>query len=769
MYLIFDSETEIHKSRKRTANPFDDRNYVVARGWKREGDDRCSAEFFKGKTPDNYLRIGPEIKILVGHNIKFDLLYEMCNNNPDLRAFFKRGGRIWCTQYAKYLLANQERKYHMNSMDQIIEEYGGRKKIDGMKALWEKGVQTSDIDPAMVLDYLIGTEEEGRDSGDIGNTEKIFLGQLEEAKGLSMMSMMKCRMDGLCATTEMEFNGIHVNTKVAKEDFVRLSEELVEAEKKLATYVTQLPEGLDFNWGSGTHKSVIIFGGTIKYSKPANYLDEKTGELARLKATEKWPLFDGHPVRIDKDLYDSTDEAGVITYYKKQLDSDEPIYQDCFLSGKKKGEPKFRNVPVQGELKSRLTDFFHPLPGYVDGKKWEIKRGKNTDGAGVPLFSTDSGTVEILGNLDVPFLKDLAKKTKLDKEIGTYYAKKDPKTGEIKGMLTCVDPKTHIVHHMLNHSSTVTTRLSSSSPNCQNIPTGKASRVKAMFTSRFSDGIVGELDYSQLEVVVLGLLSGDKNLIRDLLAGVDFHCKRVAMREGCTYEEALQWCKDEDDPKYPVWSQYRQECKIFSFQRAYGAGAATIALTAGMTKEAVETMIKQEEIMYPDVAKFHEKVEKEINATATTFADRERGFRPFRKGTWQAPTGTIYGWRSWDAPKFMRDKGITDTFSPPEIKNYPTQGTGGELVQMVLGYLWRWFTKNDNFGGKAFLVNTVHDCVWVDMKPEVVDEVISGMKQIMTAIPAMLKKNFDWDCPVPFPVDAEIGNDMLKMRHWVAS
>jgi DNA polymerase I-like protein with 3'-5' exonuclease and polymerase domains len=97
----------------------------------------------------------------------------------------------------------------------------------------------------------------------------------------------------------------------------------------------------------------------------------------------------------------------------------------------------------------------------------------------------------------------------------------------------------------------------------------------------------------------------------------------------------------------------------------------------------------------------------------------------------------------------MRQQGITESFSPPELKNYPVQGTGGEIVQIVLGYLWRWFTKTGNFGGKALLVNTVHDCVWVDMHPDVVHTVIPGMKRIMEAVPAMLKKHFNIECPSP--------------------
>jgi len=733
-YLIFDLETEIHKSHKRTANPFDPRNRVVARGWKKEGDEVCSWSYLRAGDTDTGIMIADDVGVIVGHNIKFDLLYEMTVNDPNLRAFFKRGGRIWCTQYAEYLLNAMDRKFHMNSMDQIIESYGGRKKIDGMKELWKAGVQTSEIDPAMVEDYLIGTADENRNSGDIGNTELIYLGQIEAAEELGMMKSIQVRMDGLAATTEMEYNGIKVDVKAAAEDLKELQAELAEVTAELDTYVSDIPDEVGFSWGSLVHKSCIIYGGTIRYQKQDTYIDEKTGQLARLVATERQPVMD---------------------------DSGEPVF---YKSGKKKGEQKFKNVRVPGELKVKYQDSFYELPGYIKAADFEIAKTAQKDGKDGPIYSTDGDTIALLGNTGIGFLEAMSKKGALDKEIGTYYVTRD-KSGELKGMLTCVDPSDHIIHHALNHTSTVTSRLSASNPNMQNIPRGDKSKIKRMFVSRFANGVMAEIDYSQLEVVVMGLLSGDKKLEADLNNKVDFHCVRVAAREGCSYKEALLWCKDQSHEKYPVWTVYRTECKIFSFQRAYGAGASTIALSANMSVDQVKEMIKVEEAMYPGVEKFHAAVEAEINATAEAFRDPERGYRVFRKGTWQAPTGTMYKWRSWDAPKFMRDRGVTDTFSPPEIKNYPTQGTGGEIVQMVLGVLWRLFIKTDNFDGRCLLVNTVHDCVWFDMQADAVDEVLPRLVRVMEGVPILLKHFFDMDCKVPFPVDAEVGPNMLELSH----
>ena len=85
---------------------------------------------------------------------------------------------------------------------------------------------------------------------------------------------------------------------------------------------------------------------------------------------------------------------------------------------------------------------------------------------------------------------------------------------------------------------------------------------------------------------------------------------------------------------------------------------------------------------------------------------------------------------------------------------------------MVLGVMWRWFMQNDNFGGLALLVNTVHDCYWVDCHKSVVDKVVAGLERIMGAVPQLLKLKFGIDCPVPFPSETEVGPNMYDLSHY---
>lgn len=749
-YLIYDRETENHEYRKRFASPFYGENWTVALGWKKQGDKQCSWEYYPTKQDEKPLQIDSDVSILVGHNLKFDLLYGW--RDTGLQDFFKRGGKIWCTQYAEYLLEAAHPDSHMNSMDGIIEKYGGRKKIDAVKALWDAGMLTSQIDKDMLIDYLVGTEEELRNSGDIGNTELIFLGQVKRAVEKGMLPMIQARMDGLLATTEMEYNGLKIDVAEAARRMKLMEAELNQVEKELHSYIPDLPEGLEFNWNSGIHKSALIFGGTVKYKKRATYLDEKTGELARVKASSEFPLFNGEPV--DPALCVAITMDDIVFYY---YDDEQ---QDLFLSGKKKGMPKFKKMPVLGELKTKIQDFFFKFEGYTTpDPKWQ---GAQTDGIDDPIYFTNDEVITELGTRDIPFLKAMATRAALVKDLGTYYARYDPKTKDYKGMLTCVKPEDHIVNHSLNHTSTVTTRLSSSNPNLQNIPRGDTSEVKKMFISRFKDGVMIEADYSQLEVVVQGLLSGDTNLCNDLNNQIDFHCKRVAAKYGCTYEEALYRCKDESYEDHKLWKTYRTKCKEFSFQRAYGAGAAAIAESTGMSVDDVKDLIEAEEEMYPGVTEFNAKVEQAAKESAKAFKDWTRDGKTFRRGFWQSPTGTLYTFRSYEAPSYLQDKGVTESFMPTEMKNYPIQGTGGEIVQIILGKLFRHFISNDRYNNKALMCNTVHDCAWFDSESDVALQVCKDVKRIMESVPETLEELYKFSVPVPFPVEVEMGNNLYE-------
>src|SRR5690606_16222459 len=258
-----------------------------------------------------------------------------------------------------------------------------------------------------------------------------------------------------------------------------------------------------------------------------------------------------------------------------------------FASGKNKGDFKTKKVKVDDltKPKFRNEDMLFTFPGYTEGcERWESKSDPG-------VYSTAAEVIEELGSRDIPFLKALAKRADIHKDLSTYFITTDEKTGEQKGMLTLVGPD-GIIHHKLNMTNTVTGRLSSSDPNLQNVSKGeydeetgkeKGSQIKRAFISRHAGGKIIQSDFTSLEIYVQAILTQCRQLIDDLKAGLDMHVLRAEQAwgaaEGKDYAYILKAAKDESHPEHSKWKKMRGNSKVFSFQRAYGAGVAKIAAT----------------------------------------------------------------------------------------------------------------------------------------------------------------------------------------------
>lgn len=753
-YQVLDLEVENNDWCGRFASPFCKDNWVVAYGWKHRGDTRNSWCYVPTPDAEHTYSIPEDVDLMIGHNFRFDLQWIW--NRPDFQDFIRRGGRVWCTQYAEYLLEGQDPDYQMNRLEDLAVKYGGTKKIDEVKALWESGKKTSEIPEHLLIDYLVGTEDEKRSAGDIGNTELVYLAQLKRAKEEGMFDIIQARMDGYLATLEMEMNGVYVNMQTAMEDMAKLREECAGLVEKLKTKLPEdFPEKAEFNFNSSSQLSAFLFGGFVEYKWSDHYVDENTGELARTQVDVPHLYVDGEKRPVD------------------EMSPEEILNADKYLSGKRKGQLKSCKVKLPvGELKKRVETKVVQFPQRL--KPLAEWKGSRVDAVGRPVYSTASDVFDALEHHKNEAVKLLARYKKLTKNLGAFYLTEDEKSDKVTGMLTFVRPDTSTINHHINHTSTITGRNSCKNPNLQQVPRPTTAPVKRMFESRYKGGMMGEVDYSQLEVVVQGYLTGDENLIRDLRAGVDFHVKRVAFKHHKPYEEVYPMCKDESHPDYAFWSAERTSCKVYSFQSQYGAGASKIAVSSGMDVEEVKSIMEREAAEYAKAAQYHVDVENHLKKTAVPhkveFA--HGGHMYVKRAYWRTPTGTRYSWRSERAPKWLQDRGVDQSFKPTQIKNYPTQGTGGEIMQVMLGVLFRkmvargWWSAEANKGKEVpLLVNTVHDCVWGDSPEQYAAEAFKFIASVLGDVKNTYQEKFGIDTIVDFPVDAEMGKNMCEMHH----
>jgi len=770
--FTFDLEVENYRHNKRLAGPFDKRNYIVQLGYK-WNNGPCQEVYYDEWHRDNVLPVElidqmGKGDVINGFNTKFDLLWVW--REPALVAAFKRGVTIYCGQYAEFLLGGMAQDVQMCSMNNTAEQYGGGCKIDAVKEMWENGALTSEIPRGLLTEYLIGDGAEI--VGDVQNTWLIMLGQIKRMREdcpPEFRKMLAFRFDGLLATTEMEYNGMYINQQVAEDERTALVQVVADSSAALNNFIPLLPPELEFSWGSTQKKSCLIFGGSVSYGKWTLTPDEN-GNTVYVQKDEAHPVFsmfgESKPISPDDCILAGTIHIVEVPESADSFEHNGKFYitQDIYKSGKNKGLGKFKNVKVndctkpKGSIKPHIFTF----DGYTKpNPKWV---GKSTDAKGGPLYSTDAETISQLAKRGVPFTDALTQYTKSAKDLSTYYWVEDNK-GARKGMLTLLGEDS-IIHHQLNHTSTVTARMSSSNPNLQNIPRGDTSNVKKMFTSRFGEeGKLAEIDYSQLEVVIQGMLTGDPQLCEDLRNRVDFHCKRLSKKLDEPYEYVLRKCKVEHDATYMAG---RTGAKEFSFQRAYGAGVPAIVESTGMSKNDVELLIQAEETLYPTVKTFDELLAVHINDNATRTDQKlfHNGIAFTQKmSTWNSPTGTIYKWKEAITPDFLHKKGKYTGFSPTERKNYPMQGEGGFVMQTMLGLVWRYFVANDGFDGLVLLINTVHDCLLLDGKN---DELLAPVRKAVHAILETVPEVFNAAYPnlnvaVPFPAETEVGSDLFTM------
>lgn len=283
------------------------------------------------------------------------------------------------------------------------------------------------------------------------------------------------------------------------------------------------------------------------------------------------------------------------------------------------------------------------------------------------------------------------------------------------------------VHGELCHCVTATGRLSSQSPNLQNIP--REEDLRRLLVSRFgSQGVMVEADYSQLEVVVLAALSRDHQMITELKENIDFHCLRVALMTKEPYEAVVKKVKIAKDPEY---IQLRQQAKVFSFQRQYGAGVSTIATTTGLTEREVEELIVAEESHYKDLSQYYRLVTSCVDAGADRLLRLRTSDITLSNANIRRIVMLTEPMHYFVVPTGSKFDFTKDRKSIPRLKNYPVQGLAGEIVQVVSGALLREFYRKQNYGEKAYLVNTVHDCVWIDAHQSVAAQVKSDVARVM--------------------------------------
>ena len=358
--------------------------------------------------------------------------------------------------------------------------------------------------------------------------------------------------------------------------------------------------------------------------------------------------------------------------------------------------------------KVKLTDEFNiKSPKQL---KWMLQQV-----LGYPVPSTDAATIDMLidevdaGLITNPsakdFLQAIASVRKNSKYMDTY----------VQGMRECVCRDMRI-RGTFNLHGTETGRLSSSNPNMQNIPRDK--KIKNLLCAAPGYTLL-QLDYSQAELRVLALLSGDPYLVSVYVNGKDLHDAVAAEMFGPDFDK-----------------EQRVMAKTINFGIAYGRGPGSIAQTFKKSMNEARAIIAKWFKPMPRVKEWidNRRAMAKRGEACTTIFGRERHF-------------------------VVTNEDLNHIQN--EYINTPIQSVASDFTMFSLIEIDKFLRENNL---DARIVTTVHDSIIVECKDEkdLVDLVAQTCVRIMAETPL----KYVPDCPVPFKADAEVGYAWGKLHEW---
>jgi DNA polymerase-1 len=278
------------------------------------------------------------------------------------------------------------------------------------------------------------------------------------------------------------------------------------------------------------------------------------------------------------------------------------------------------------------------------------------------------------------------------------------------------------------------------------------SRIKECFVTRFPDGYIVNADFSQLEVVALAIVSQDTRLTEDIRTGMDMHTIRASELFNVPLEK--------------VTRAQRQTTKQLSFQLSYGAGAKSMAESNKISKALAKKFIDQYYTRYNAVKRWQDKIAQEVQNTREVTGHTKSGL-PQGTGHYIAPNGRKYSFKEYDWKSF---DGLADVkFSPTEMKNYPIQGGGADIVAIYRSCLLRTLGI-EALTTNILPINSVHDNVMFDCKDkESVDYCVEVLYYSVREMEKRLSVSWNMPIPLEFKIDVEVGkswDDLIKLDNW---
>lgn len=307
-----------------------------------------------------------------------------------------------------------------------------------------------------------------------------------------------------------------------------------------------------------------------------------------------------------------------------------------------------------------------------------------------------------------PVVEKILSHRELQKLLSTY----------IDNIPTMLDAD-EVLHTTLNQHGTTTGRMSSSSPNLQNIPArgDLGAAVRGAFVARQGFKFLS-FDYSQIELRVLAVLSDDSNLKSIFLAGHDIHSSVAARVFGV--------------PEAEVTKEMRRRAKVINFGIIYGMGVNALRGNLGVSREEAEKFLENYFGTFPTIKRYFENIvtsAKKLGYTETLFGRRR--YLPALKSR---------------LPQILAG-------AERMAMNAPLQGTAADIIKLAMIKAEMELAKA-KLSNRAFLLLQIHDELIYEVENEAVEEAKGIIKEAMEKAVEL---------SVPLLVSSDIGQTWLEL------
>ena len=312
-----------------------------------------------------------------------------------------------------------------------------------------------------------------------------------------------------------------------------------------------------------------------------------------------------------------------------------------------------------------------------------------------------------------PIIKDILRYRGLQKLLSTY----------VDAFVKLLDTDGRL-HARFVQAGAATGRMSSQNPNLQNIPirTEEGRAVRGAFIAQKGYTLVA-CDYSQIELRIAAILSGDKKMMKTFKEGGDIH----------TAVAAEIW----NLPPQDVTPDMRRTAKVINFGIIYGMGANALAHTAEMPRAKAQEYLAAYHKNFPGLSTFLDTLKAET---------RKKKY-----------TETMFGRRRY-LPAISSSLPYLRAEAERQAVNAPIQGTSADIIKRSMVTITNHFVKEE-LSDAVRLVLQIHDELVFEVRDDVLEDVAPTLCRMMEdAMPETMTKG------VPIIVDAKIGKRLSEMK-----